>query len=127
MERFAKGKDRYDEVYGEGAADRLLGSLDGVAREVGRYGIEFNYGDIYRRPGLDLKQRQVATIASLVTLGGCDPQLAGHVKAARRVGLTAAEIQEVIVHCVQYAGFPRTLNALAFARTALESTEEGRS
>ncbi|WP_020576528.1 carboxymuconolactone decarboxylase family protein [Actinopolymorpha alba] len=120
MDRLERGRERYNEVYGDGAADRLLASLRGVGKELGRYGIEFNYGDIYSRPGLDLRERQIATISSLVTLGNCERQLAGHIKAALNVGLSARQILEVIVHCVQYIGFPRTLNAVAVATSTFD-------
>ncbi|OON27984.1 carboxymuconolactone decarboxylase, partial [Micromonospora sp. Rc5] len=55
----------------------------------------------------------------LIGMGGADPQIAGHTKAALRVGLTPAEIVEVVIHCVQFVGFPRAINALAVVRAAL--------
>ncbi|MEO3863502.1 carboxymuconolactone decarboxylase family protein [Acrocarpospora sp. B8E8] len=118
--RLDQGRAKYDEVYGDGAADRLLQSLSGPGSDLGRYGVEFNFGEIYARPGLDLKQRQIASIASLVNIGGCEPQLTGHINAGLNVGLTAAEIVEVIIHCVQYAGFPRAINALNVAKQVFE-------
>lgn len=111
-----RGRRRYDEVYGEGAADRLLAALSGPGADLGRYGIDFNFGEIYSRPGLDLRQRQIASIAALVGMGDCVPQLKGHIKAGLNVGLTPEEIVEVIIHCVQYVGFPRAINAVNAAK-----------
>ncbi|GAA5059855.1 4-carboxymuconolactone decarboxylase [Thermocatellispora tengchongensis] len=115
-----RGRAKYDEVYGEGAADRLLAALDGWGSDIGRYGVEFNFGEIYSRPGLDLRQRQIASIAALVTLGGVEPQLTGHIKAGLNVGLSPTEIVETIIHCVQYAGFPRTINAINVAKKVFQ-------
>ncbi|WP_206641548.1 carboxymuconolactone decarboxylase family protein [Nonomuraea polychroma] len=106
--------------YGEGAADRLLAALSGLGSDLGRYGVAFNFGEIYSRPGLDLKQRQIASIASLVDIGGVEPQLTGHINAGLTVGLIPEEIVEVIIHCVQYAGFPRAINALTVAKKVFE-------
>jgi 4-carboxymuconolactone decarboxylase len=80
--------------------------------------VEFAYGDIYARPGLDPKSRQIATIAALTTLGGADHELEIHIRSALRVGCTKAEIIEVIMQMAVYAGFPRALSALGAARAA---------
>ncbi|HEU5001126.1 MAG TPA: carboxymuconolactone decarboxylase family protein, partial [Lapillicoccus sp.] len=77
-----------------------------------RYGIEFNFGDVYSRPGLTLAQRELLTIAALVAIGGLEPQLRGHTRGALNVGCTPTEILETVIHTVQYSGFPRALNAI---------------
>ena len=71
----------------------------------------FAFGDIYGRPGLDARSRQLVTIGVLTALGGCEPQLKVHVGAALNVGLTPDEIVEAMLHAAVYAGFPRALNA----------------
>ena len=114
-QRFQRGWSRLAEIDGE-AGQRVIDSLAGIAPDLGRYVVEFAFGDIYSRPGLDLRQRQLVTIAALTTLGGCEPQLEVHVNAALNVGLSAHEIVEAIVHCAPYTGFPRTLNAIFVAR-----------
>jgi len=114
-QRFQRGWSRLAEIDGE-AGQRVIDSLAGIAPDLGRYVVEFAFGDIYSRPGLDLRQRQLVTIAALTTLGGCEPQLEVHVNAALNVGLSAHEIVEAIVHCAPYIGFPRTLNAIFVAR-----------
>jgi 4-carboxymuconolactone decarboxylase len=114
-ERFQRGWARLGEIDGE-AGRRVIDGLAGVAPDLGRYVVEFAFGDIYSRPDLDLRQRQLVTIAALTTLGGCEPQLEVHVNAALNVGLSAREIVEAIVHCAPYTGFPRTLNAILVAK-----------
>ncbi len=118
-DRLKRGRRKFEELYGDGASDRLISSQTGLAQDLARYGIEFNYGDLYSRPGLTLAQREMATIAALVALGGLEPQLRGHTRAAIRAGLTATEVVETVIHTVQYVGFPRALNALRVVTDSL--------
>lgn len=118
-DRLETGKQKFEEVYGEGKAAGLLDMQAGLARDLARYGIEFNFGDIYSRPGLTLAQREMITIAVLVAMGGLEPQLAGHTRGAINVGLSATEILETVIHTVQYVGFPRALNAIRVVTDAL--------
>ena len=100
--------------------ERVIESLRDVAPDLGRYIVEFAFGEIYQRPVLDLRQRQMVTISVLTTLGGAEPQLEIHVNAGLNVGLTAREIVEVILQCVPYTGFPRVLNAIFVAKRVFE-------
>jgi 4-carboxymuconolactone decarboxylase len=114
-ERFRRGWERLMEVDAE-SGERVIESLKDVAPDLGRYAIEFAYGDIYQRPGLDLRQRQLVTVSALTALGGAEPQLEVHINAALNVGLSAEEVVEALIHCVPYAGFPRVLNAMFVAK-----------
>jgi len=78
--------------------------------------IEFPFGDIYSRPGLDLRAREIATIAALTALGNASPQLKVHIEAGLNVGLSRDEITEVIMQMAVYAGFPAALNGLFAAK-----------
>lgn len=118
-ERYQKGWERLMEIDGEGGK-RVIESLKDIAPDLGKYVVEFAFGDIYSRKGLDLKQRQLVTIASLTTQGGCEPQLTVHINAALNVGLTPNEVIEAITHCVPYTGFPRVLNAIFVAKQIFE-------
>jgi 4-carboxymuconolactone decarboxylase len=111
-DRLTRGKARFDEVYGDGRSEGLVAMQTGLAQDLARYGIEFNFGDIYSRPGLTLAQRELLTIAALVAIGGLEPQLRGHTRGALNVGCTPTEILETVIHTVQYSGFPRALNAI---------------
>ncbi len=111
-DRLQRGREKFEELYGEGKSQGLIEMQTGLAQDLARYGIEFNFGDIYARPGLTLAQREMATIAALVALGGLEPQLRGHTRGAIRAGLSATEILETVIHTVQYSGFPRALNAI---------------
>lgn len=114
-ERYQRGWEKLMEVDGEGG-ERVIDSLKEIAPDLGKYVVEFAFGDIYRREGLDLKQRQLVTIAALTAQGGCEPQLNVHINAALNVGLSPKEVVEAIMHCVPYAGFPRVLNAIFVAK-----------
>lgn len=78
--------------------------------------MEFPFGDIYNRASLDLKSREIATIAALTALGNARPQLELHVGGALNVGCTRSEIVEVIMQMAVYAGFPAALNGLFAAQ-----------
>src|SRR4029450_9975284 len=114
-EQFQRGWKRLMEVDAEGG-ERVIESLRDVAPDLGRYVVEFAFGDIYQRPVLDLRQRQLVTISALTTLGGAEPQLEVHINAGLNVGLSAREVVEAILHCVPYIGFPRVLNAVLVAK-----------
>jgi 4-carboxymuconolactone decarboxylase len=120
MNRLERGRAKFDELYGEGKSDGLVAMQTGLAQDLARYGIEFNFGDVYSRPGLTLAQREMATIATLVALGGLEPQLRGHTRGAINAGLTPTEIIETVIHTVQYSGFPRALNAIRVVTDTLE-------
>ncbi len=78
--------------------------------------VEFPFGDIYARPGLGHREREIATVAALCAMGTAAPQLRVHLHAALHVGCTPAEIVEVLMQMAVYAGFPAALNGLAAAR-----------
>jgi 4-carboxymuconolactone decarboxylase len=118
-ERFRRGWERLREVDAEGG-ERVIESLQTVAPDLGRYVVEFAFGDIYSRSVLDLRQRQLVTISALTTMGGAEPQLEVHVNAGLNVGLTAREIVEAILQCIPYTGFPRVLNATFVAKRVFE-------
>ncbi len=87
-----------------------------IAPDLAKYTIEFPFGDIYQRPGLDLKSREIAIVAALTALGSCLPQLNVHIHGALNVGCQPEEIVEVIIQMAVYAGFPAALNAMFVAK-----------
>ena len=89
-----------------------------IAPDLSKYVVEFAFGDIYARPGLDNKQKVLTTISALVAQG--TPQIEMHVKTGLTVGLTPEEIVGCIMHLIPYTGFPRALNALKAAQKVFE-------
>ncbi|MFU0932890.1 carboxymuconolactone decarboxylase family protein [Kluyvera cryocrescens] len=114
-ERFITGQKMLQQVDGKGG-DAVVESLKDIAPDFARYLLEFPFGDIYALPGLDLRSREIATVAALTALGNATPQLKVHIAAALHVGLTEEEIIEVIMQMAVYAGFPAALNGLFAAK-----------
>jgi 4-carboxymuconolactone decarboxylase len=113
--RYERGLAKLREIDGE-AGERVIQSLADIAPDFARYIVEFPFGDIYSRPGLDLKSREIAVIAALTALGNAAPQLKVHIGAALNVGVRREEVLETIMQMAVYAGFPVALNGLAAAR-----------
>ena len=113
--RFERGAEKLAEIDGPGGT-AVIRSLEDIAPDLGRYIVEFAFGDIYAREGLSLREREMITLASLLTAGGCEAQLKVHLHGARNVGLSREEIVETLIQCVPYVGFPRVLNAVSAAR-----------
>ncbi|MGN6082242.1 carboxymuconolactone decarboxylase family protein [Trinickia sp.] len=121
-DRYTRGWAKLKEVDGE-VGERVVASLAAIAPDFSRLLVEFGFGDIYSRPGLDLKAREIATIAALATLGNAQPQLKVHIEGALNVGCTREEIVEVFMQMALYAGFPAALNALFAAREVFEARD----
>lgn len=113
--RFQRGWELLRQVDDAGG-EAVISSLTDIAPDLGRYIVEFAFGDIYAREGLSLQERELVTIASLLTAGGCEPQLRVHLNGARNVGVPPEKIVEALIHCVPYVGFPRVLNAVSAAK-----------
>ncbi|TKG01712.1 carboxymuconolactone decarboxylase family protein [Vibrio sp. F13] len=109
--RFDIGLERLNHIDGE-AGQRVIESLQDICPDLAKYTIEYPFGDIYSRPGLDLKSREIATVAALTALGNCAPQLKVHLNAALNAGCSEEEIKEVILQMSVYAGFPSALNGM---------------
>jgi 4-carboxymuconolactone decarboxylase len=103
----------------------VLDSVAEIAPDLARLTVEFGYGDIWSRPGLTPRQRQIATISALAALGNAAPQLRFHIGGALNVGCTRREIVETFIHATVYAGFPAALNALTAAREVFADRPAG--
>ena len=122
-ERYATGLAMLAKVDGKGG-EAVVQSLQNIAPDFARYLVEFPFGDIYSRPELDLKSREIAAIAALTALGNAVPQLKVHLAAALHVGCTKEEIVEVIMQMAVYAGFPAALNGLFAAKEVFATHAE---
>jgi 4-carboxymuconolactone decarboxylase len=113
--RLERGRRMLAAIDGQ-AGEQVARSLADIAPDFADYLLEFPFGDIYARPGLDTRSREVATIAALAALGHPQPQLKVHIEAGLNVGLTRSEIVEILMQMAVYAGFPAALNGLSAAR-----------
>lgn len=122
--RLDRGRRRLAEIDGAGGA-RVVAALADIAPDFATYLLEFPFGDVYSRPGLDLRAREIATIAALAAMGTAAPQLEVHVEAGLNVGLTRDEIVEVLIQIAVYAGFPAALNGLFAAKAVFGRLDAG--
>jgi 4-carboxymuconolactone decarboxylase len=114
-DRYAQGKETLARVTGANGA-KVIESLQDIAPAMGRWIVEFGYGEVLSRPQLDLRTRELATVAALTALGNAEPQLRAHINGALNVGCKPEEIVEVIMQMAAYAGFPVSLNGLTAAK-----------
>ncbi|MFW2487206.1 carboxymuconolactone decarboxylase family protein [Clostridium chromiireducens] len=109
--RFERGYRKLLEIDGK-AGQEVENGLKDISPDLGRYIIEYSFGDIYSRDGLDLKSKEIAVVAALTALGNAQPQLKVHINGALNVGCTINEIKEVIIQMSGYSGFPTSINAM---------------
>ncbi len=109
------------EVLGDEHVDRALQGTTDFTAEFQDLITRYAWGEIWARPGLDRKTRSCMTLVALVAAGRMD-ELELHVRAALRIGLTADEIKEVLLHCAVYCGIPAANSAFAIAQRVLESS-----
>lgn len=117
--RFIKGMENLKAVDGKGG-DAVIQSLQDISPDLGKYIIEFAFGDIYSRPVLSLQEREIITIVSLLTAGGCEPQLEVHINGALNTGIEPVKVVETFLQCIPYTGFPKVLNAIFTAKKVFQ-------
>jgi 4-carboxymuconolactone decarboxylase len=121
--RYEIGLEQLNAIDGE-AGQQVIESLEDICPDLARFTIEYPFGDIYSRNGLDLKSREIATVAALTALGNCQPQLKVHINAALNVGCTEEEIKEVVLQMSVYAGFPAALNGMFVLKEVLTANDK---
>ena len=112
-ERYLRGIEIAERLAAEKLEEFTTSRVAELAPDFARMAIEFPLGDIYARDSLDLRSREIVAISSLATLGKASPQLRIHIRAATTIGLSKAEIIEILMQTAVYAGFPAALNALS--------------
>lgn len=113
--RFKMGIEMLNKVDGQ-AGGNVIESLKEIAPDLGKFIIEFAFGDIYSRASLTLQEREIITIVSLLTAGGCEAQLEVHINGSLNVGIPPEKIIETFIQCIPYTGFPKVLNAVNVAK-----------
>ncbi|MEU5242427.1 carboxymuconolactone decarboxylase family protein [Streptomyces lydicus] len=114
-DRYAYGMKVLEQVDGE-AGQRIVDSLADTSPELGHQVVAWAFGDMYARPELPPRDRQLVTLGVLTALGGCEIELDVHLNAALNVGLTPTEITEALLHAAVYCGMPRSINATLIAK-----------
>ena len=107
-----RGLARLAELGDEPGGDEFLARMG----TLGDWVVDFAFGDVHTREGLPVRERELVIVAVLSALGGLEPQVRAHVRAAKAVGVTDRELEETIIQIAPYAGFPRAINALKLLR-----------
>lgn len=115
QDRFDRGIQTLTGVDSEGGP-RVIEALADINPELAHQIVAWGFGEIYSRPALAPRDRQLVTLGMLTALGGCEPQLEVHINTSLNVGLTPEEIVETLLHTAGYCGFPRALNATFVAK-----------
>ncbi|WP_174363031.1 carboxymuconolactone decarboxylase family protein [uncultured Caballeronia sp.] len=123
--RFKAGLSALNEIDGA-VGTRVIDSLSDISPDLGRFIVEFAFGEIYTRPGLNLFLRELATVAALAAMGSAMPQLKVHMHGFLNVGGSREQLVETIIQVAAYAGFPRAINAALVARDVLADRDAGR-
>ncbi|HSJ93867.1 MAG TPA: carboxymuconolactone decarboxylase family protein [Gaiellaceae bacterium] len=110
--RRARGLARLAELGDEPGGEEFLARLG----DLGDLTVDFVFGDVHARPGLGVRERELVIVAVLTALGGLDPQVRAHIRAAREAGVSEEELEETMIQVAPYAGFPRAINGLKVLR-----------
>lgn len=117
--RFENGMEQLKAIDGIGGKN-VIQSLADISPDLGKFIVEFAFGDIYTRKELTLQERELITITSLLTAGGCEPQLEVHINGSLNVGIAPQKVIETFLQCIPYTGFPKVLNAVFVAKRIFE-------
>lgn len=121
MSRYEKGKEVIESIQ-KRSLDEIFEGLEDIAPDMARFVVEFPYSEIYTRSEVDLKTRELCTVAAITAIGTI-PQLKDHINAALNVGNTPTEIVEIIMQMSAYAGFPKAINALVAAKEVFKDRD----
>lgn len=119
--RYQRGLEALNQI-SKASGETVVNSFEDIAPDLGRYILEFSYGDVFSRPNLDLKTRELATVAALTGLNTTASELPYkvHINGALNVGANRQEIIEAIMHMIPYVGFVKVQQAMALAELVFE-------
>lgn len=118
-DRRARALARLAELGDEPGGDAFLARMGAL----GDWIVDFAFGDVHTRPGLDARERELIIVAVLASLGSSDPQVAAHIRALRAIDVPWAQIEEAILQITPYAGIPRAVNAMKVLRAEQEADQ----
>ena len=121
-DRLEISKQTFKKVTGD-VGEKFLNNLKEVAPDFADYLVEFPYGTIYSRPGLDIKTREIITLSSLATQGTAAIELKAHIKLALNAGIEREQIIELFMQISVYAGFPAAVNAILAAKDVFKELD----
>ncbi|WP_020178955.1 carboxymuconolactone decarboxylase family protein [Methylopila sp. M107] len=127
-DRRARGRKVLTEIHGP-VGEEVVARLAKIAPDFADHLVDYAFGDVYARPGLDRRSRQIATVAALAALGNAEQQLKWHIRGALNIGISSDEIVEILMQMAIYGGFPAAVRALTaagevFDEVGVEAAEE---
>lgn len=120
--RTNRGQKTLQKIHASWGSPKVLSLLDDIAPDFKNMIRDFAFGEIYSRPGLDLKSRQLATVAMLAAMNNSPLELKAHLHGALKLGWTKAQLTELLMQSAIYAGFPAALHALLTLKEVLAET-----
>ena len=111
-DRFEKGLAVQRSIFGAGHIDAMREAAPENQKHIQQYLSDNCFGDFLTRGVLDVKTRELVTFSLLVSLGGCEPQVKGHIAGNANLGNDKAVLLAVVTQLLPYIGYPRTLNAI---------------
>lgn len=111
--RSAKGLQVQKDIFGEDNINKMQTAAPERQKHIQEYLSAFCFGDTYTRDGLNLQDREMLTMVVLACLGGCEPQLKGHIQGNINIGNSKETLLGALTQCIPFIGFPRTLNAVS--------------
>ena len=120
---FTQGLATRKQVMGEDFVANAFGNATDFTRPMQNYITKNAWGDVWQRPGLDMKTRSLITVAMLIALGK-QHELKGHVRGAMNNGATPEEISEVLLHASIYCGVPSAVEAYRAAAEVVDAPKK---
>ncbi len=121
-ERRARGRQALREIHGA-VGEEVVARLGRIAPDFADHLVDYAFGDVYARPGLDRRSRQIATVAALAALGNAEQQLKWHIRGALNIGISRDEVIEILIQMGVYGGFPAAVRALTAAGELFEEID----
>ena len=115
-----KGLILFNQLHGKKSGEMLIDSVADICPDYAAMTTEFAFGEIFSRPGLSSKIRELMVISLATALGDMENQLRAHIQAAITCGATKEECVESILQAILYAGFARVTNALLVAKSVFK-------
>lgn len=121
-DRRARGEKALSEIHGP-PGEQVVARLAEIAPDFAAHLVDYAFGDVYARPGLDRRSRQIATIAALAALGNAEAQLKWHIRGGLNIGISKDEVIEILMQMAIYGGFPAAVRALMAAKDVFDEVD----
>ncbi len=123
-DRTRRGTEILARIHANWGTPNVLGPLEQIAPDLKNMVRDFAFGEIYSRPGLELKQRQLVTVTALAAMGHTGIEFKAHLHGALTLGWKKEELVEALMQLAIYAGFPAAIHALLVAKEVFDEWDK---